>query len=228
MSKPPTEPRVTVDLPVRIWGLTGDGRAFSQRARAQNISSDGALLNGVESDLKVGDIIGVECEEQKARCTVIWVVNAGAVKKNQVGIRLLANQKCPWTNYLSTDAGSTSFSDLNRRRFYRHKIGFPLELRNERMKTPSRINTTDVSGNGCYIESMMPMPVGTPLRIDFWLDSEHFNISATVRTCDPGVGNGIEFTGLTPQAKAHMQAYLDGINPQMGIAEPEPEDAESK
>ena len=137
MAKPPTEPRVTVDLPVRVWGLTGEGRAFSQRARAQNVSSEGALLNGVESDLKVGDVIGVQCEEQKARCTVIWVVNAGAIKKNQIGIRLLSTQKCPWTKYLSKGARSTAFSELNRRRFYRHKIGFPLELRGERSKTPS-------------------------------------------------------------------------------------------
>jgi hypothetical protein len=223
MAKSPTEPRVTVDLPVRIWGLTAEGKAFSQRARAQNISSEGALLNGVESELKVGDVIGVECDEQKARCTVIWAVNSGAMKKNQVGVRLLNNQKCPWTKYLSKDAGSPSFSDLNRRRFYRHKIGFPLEIRDERLKTPVRINTTDVSGNGCYVESMMPMPTGTPLRIDFWLDSEHFNIAGVVRTCDPGVGNGIEFTGLSPEAKAHMQAYLDAIDPQMGIAEPEAE-----
>ena len=223
MAKSPTEPRVTVDLPVRIWGLTAEGKAFSQRARAQNISSEGALLNGVESELKVGDVIGVECDDQKARCTVIWVVNAGAMKKNQIGVRLLTSQKCPWTSYLSKDATNPSFSDLNRRRFYRHKIGFPLELRDERLKTPVRINTTDVSGNGCYVESMMPMPAGTPLRIDFWLDSEHVNIAAVVRTCDPGVGNGIEFTGLSPEGKAHVQAYLDAIDPQMGIAEPGPE-----
>jgi hypothetical protein len=70
---------------------------------------------------------------------------------------------------------------------------------------------------------MMPMPAGTPLRIDFWLDSEHFNIAGVVRTCDPGVGNGIEFTGLSPEAKAHMQAFLDAIDPQMGLAEPAPE-----
>ena len=65
MAKPPTEPRVTVDLPVRIWGMSAEGRPFSQQARAQNISSEGALLTGVESELKVGDVIGVQCDEQE-------------------------------------------------------------------------------------------------------------------------------------------------------------------
>ncbi len=59
------EHRETVDLPVRIWGITAQGRPFSQHARAQNISSEGALLNNVESELKVGDVIGVECEDKR-------------------------------------------------------------------------------------------------------------------------------------------------------------------
>jgi len=218
MAEHQTEPRLTVDLPVRVWGMTAEGRAFSQHARAQNISSEGALISGVENELKVGDVIGVQCDEKKARCTVIWAMHTGAIKKNQVGIRLLADQECPWKNYLPLDGATVSISPSNRRRFYRHKIKLPLELRDERVKAPTRINATDVSGNGCYVESMLPLPLGTVLRIDFWLDSEHINITAVVRTCDPGVGNGIEFTGMPPDGKARMQAYLDAIDPQMGVS----------
>jgi PilZ domain len=214
------EPRLTVDLPVRIWGMTAEGKAFSQHARAQNISTEGALLSGVESELKVGDVIGVQCDDKKARCTVIWAMNTGLVKKNQVGIKLLADQECPWKNYLPLDGATVTISASNRRRFHRHKISLPIELRDERINAPTRINATDVSGNGCYVETMLPLPVGTVLRIDFWLDNEHLNISAVVRTCDPGVGNGIEFTGMTPDGKARMQAYLDAIDPQMGVSAP--------
>jgi hypothetical protein len=66
------------------------------------------------------------------------------------------------------------------------------------------------------------LPLGTVLRVDFWLDSEHINITAVVRTCDPGVGNGIEFTGMGTEMKARMQAYLDAIDPPMGISGPKP------
>ena len=222
MAEHQTEPRLTVDLPVRIWGMTAEGRTFSQHARAQNISSDGALINGVESELKVGDVIGVQCDAVKARCTVVWAVNAGSIKKNQVGVKLLADQECPWKTYLPLDGATVSISGSNRRRYYRHKISLPIELRDERVKTPIRINATDVSGNGCYIESMMPLPVGTVLRVDFYLDSERVNITAVVRTCDPGVGNGIEFTGMPPDGKTRMQAYLDAIDPQMGPSDSKP------
>jgi len=214
-----SEPRLSVDLPVRIWGMSADGRPFSQHARAHNISSEGALISGVENELKVGDVIGVQCDEKKTRCTVVWVMNTGPVKKNQVGVKLVAEQECPWKNYLPLDGATVSIGS-NRRRYHRHKISLPLELRDERVNAPLRINATDVSGNGCYVESMLPLPLGTVLRVDFWLDAEHVNITAVVRTCDPGVGNGIEFTGMPQEMKERMQAYLDAIDPQMGVAKP--------
>ena len=223
MADQQTEPRLTVDLPVRIWGMSAEGRPFSQSAHAHNISSEGALISGVESELKVGDVIGVQCAERKTRCMVVWVMNTGPVKKNQVGVKLVADQECPWKNYLPLDGATVTIAPSNRRRWHRHKVTIPLELRDERVNAPIRINATDVSGNGCYVENMLPFPLGTVLRVDFWLDSEHIKITAVVRTCDPGVGNGIEFTGMPVDGKARMQAYLDAIDPPMGISAPKPE-----
>jgi hypothetical protein len=143
-------------------------------------------------------------------------MNTGSGKKNQVGVKLIADQDPPWKNYLPLDGATVKIADSNRRRYYRHKISLPLELRDERVNAPLRINATDVSGNGCYVESMQPLPLGTVLRVDFWIDSEHVKITAVVRTCDPGVGNGIEFTGMPADTKERMQAYLNTIDPQMG------------
>ena len=98
-----TEPRLSVDLPVRVWGMTAAGRPFPQSAHALNISSEGALISGIESELQVGDVIGVQFAEKKTRCTVISAMNTGPVKKNQVGIELLAAQECPWKSYLPVD-----------------------------------------------------------------------------------------------------------------------------
>jgi hypothetical protein len=145
-------------------------------------------------------------------------MNTGPVKKNQVGVKLVADQECPWKNYLPLDGATVKIDPSNRRRFYRHKIMLPLELRDERVNAPLRINATDVSGNGCYVESIMPLPLGTVLRVDFWLDAEHIHITAVVRTCDPGVGNGIEFTGMPAEMKERMQAYLDSIDPPRGVS----------
>jgi len=59
----------------------------------------------------------------------------------------------------------------------------------------------------------MPLPVATALRVDFWMGEERLSPSAIVRTRDPGVGMGIEFTGMPEEAKKKFQAHLDAKDP---------------
>jgi hypothetical protein len=49
------------------------------------------------------------------------------------------------------------------------------------------------------------------LRVDFWVDSEKMSTTGIVRTKDPGVGMGIEFTGLPPVSQKRFQTFLDGL-----------------
>jgi len=215
------EPRLDTDLPIRVWGMDSHGKPFIQHVRAKNISNQGALVSGVECELKPGDIIGVQVEQKKARCRIVWVVDAGGIYKNQVGLQLLEGQECPWKEALSGPAAAPTPSahPSNRRRRARHKISFNLELRDERTNVPMRVNATDISGNGCYIEMIMPMAVGTALKVDFWIEQEHVNSSAIVRTCDPGVGMGIEFLTLTPDLQERFQSLLEKLDP-AGISGP--------
>lgn len=214
-------PRATLELRVRVWGMGANEHVFFQNAMAQNVSTTGACIYGLEQELKVGDIIGVQYEGKKARCRVIWVVNAGGIKKVQVGVQLIADQECPWVAMLPQEAqvaAAIPRSPDNRRKFQRHKISYPLELKDERVNTPMRVNATDISGNGCYVESIMPLPVSTSLKVDLWIDQEHIATSAVVRTRDPGVGMGIEFTGLTEDFKKRFQAHLDQMDPGLPAA----------
>src|SRR5271163_5134930 len=96
MSGTGAAPRATLDLRVRVWGMGANNQPFHQNATAQNVSITGACISGIEQQLKVGDVIGVQYEAKKARCKVIWVVDAGGMKKTQVGVQLVADQECPW------------------------------------------------------------------------------------------------------------------------------------
>lgn len=228
MSAQGSAPRTTLDLKVRVWGMGANDQPFFQNAMAQNVSATGACLYGIEPNLKVGDVIGVQYEGKKARCKVIWVVDAGALKKTQVGVQLVADQDCPWAAVLPTemkvDERTASRHD-NRRKYIRHKISYPLELRDERVNTPMRVNATDISGNGCYVETVMPLTIGTALRVDLWIEEERLSPSAVVRTRDPGVGMGIEFTGLPEASKKRFQDHLDSLDPAMALG---PKSTETK
>jgi hypothetical protein len=197
------------------------GQAFFQNATIQNVSTTGACIYGIEPELKIGDVIGLQYETKKARCKVIWVMEAGALKKTQIGVQLVVDQECPWLAALPPEVRAIAPAQRapdNRRKFHRHKISFPLELRDERVNTPMRVNATDISGNGCYVETVMPLAIGTSLKVDFWIDQEHLTSSATIRTRDPGVGMGIEFTGMTEDSKRRFQAHLDEMDQSMSAA----------
>jgi hypothetical protein len=196
--------------------MGANNQPFFQNAMAQNISATGACIYGIEPELKVGDVIGVQYEGKKARCKVVWVVDAGALKKIQAGVQLVQDQDCPWITALPTEERTVIRHD-NRRKFARHKISFPLELRDERVNTPLRVNATDISGNGCYVETVMPLSVGTSLRVDLWVGQDRLTPSAVVRTRDPGVGMGIEFTGLPEESKKRFQAHLDKLDPGISL-----------
>jgi hypothetical protein len=94
------EPRVQVDLPVRVWGTDEHGAWFKQDAAARNISRSGALLAGLRQPLRSGDLIGVQYGANKARFRVVWVRDSDAGSMIQVAVHKVEEDECPWKELL--------------------------------------------------------------------------------------------------------------------------------
>lgn len=90
----------------------------------------------------------------------------------------------------------------------RIKVKVPVELHLENSDAPFRTATTDLSLLGCYIESMYPFPLGTVLEIKLQL-TETLLVLGSVVTCDPQVGNGIQFTKMLPEDIEELRTFLD-------------------
>jgi len=208
-----------------MWGMGADGHAFFENARARNISSEGALLSDIEHPLMPGDVIGVQYREKKARFRVVRVIDTGPLQKGQADVQMVEGQQCPWQQELirpdataapaapAAPATQNPSSPQEKRRFVRHKVRFPIELRHERGGgAQMRTNATDTSGCGCYVETLLPLPVGTPLSVTFWMESEKVNTAGMVRACDWGVGMGIEFTGLDIQSQERLQRLIEKLD----------------
>lgn len=206
-------PRIPVNLDLRVWGMAADGRPFSQHARARNISTGGALLSELDRDLKIGDTIGIQNGAKKARCRVVWSANTRSAQKIKVGVQLLSDQECPWGSLLSTPQKSAPVFAQNQRRWERHKISFVIILHHDRTPLPLRVNATDISASGCYVETLSPFSVGTCLNAVLSFGADRFATRTFVRTCDPQVGMGIEFVGLKSEEQQRFQEYLRAINP---------------
>jgi hypothetical protein len=209
------EIRVAVDLIVRIWGMA-NGRAFFQNAYARQLGHESALLSGIEHSLQAEDVIGLQYGDKKARFRVLRVKDLGLPQRIQADVQLLSGQQCPWKELVREDAETSENQPApvneNQRQFRRLKVKFPLELRDERGGGPAmQTNTADASGRGCYVESLVPLPLGTKLTITFWIDSEKISAGAAVRASDPGVGMGIEFIGLDEKIKLRLQSHLEAV-----------------
>src|SRR6266849_4490680 len=180
------EPGVDVDLLVRVWGMGADGHPFFQNAHARNISNHSATLSGIEHRLTPGDIIGVKLADEKARFKVVWVIGAEHLERTKTGVQILEGQQCPWVQELAKSGKTTTHPDAppsdNRRRSERLKVPFPIEICDERGRSaPMRTQASDISSRGCYVETLLPLPLSTALSITFWLDSAKITTAAVVR-----------------------------------------------
>lgn len=212
MEKRP-ESRVPADIPVRIWGMDADGKPFFQSALAGSLSNEGAQLTNLHHCLKIGDIIGIQYAEKKARFKVIWSNPSSAPRKNKAGVQILPEQTIPWVDITEENKRKPVKVGSEKRRFMRHKVNFPIVISFEDINRPHmQCSATDIGGRGCYVETFSPLSIETEIIITFWLDSEKIKTTAVVRTSDPGVGMGMEFTALENDIQLRLQEYLEKID----------------
>jgi hypothetical protein len=199
----------------RLFGMDANGKAFFQHAHITNFTRDGAVLTGVEHQLNQGDIIGVQFAEKKVRCSVVRVADGGVPQRTKVEVQLIAGQDCPWKELVSAGGapGPAIPSGKDKRRFVRHKVRFPIEIREEHgTSTPMQTAATDIGGRGCYVEMLIPFPLGRAVSVTFWLESDKIHTPAVVRASDPGVGMGLEFTGLDDATQQRLQRELEKLD----------------
>jgi hypothetical protein len=99
-----SEARRAADLALTVWGVDIQGEHFLQDVHAQDISLSGALLSGLDTDLKSGDVIGILYAGKKARYRVIWIRYDGTGDKMQVAVHRVQTDPCPWMELLQRKA----------------------------------------------------------------------------------------------------------------------------
>jgi c-di-GMP-binding flagellar brake protein YcgR len=98
-----------------------------------------------------------------------------------------------------------------RRRYPRRTVQVQLELHLEGSDVPLRMETTDLSRGGCYVQLMMTLPIATYLQATLWLDNCPVRVRARVVTRHPQFGNGIIFLEFEGNGEKALAEYLDAI-----------------
>lgn len=108
------EARSNIDLVLMVWGVDTQGERFVQEAHAREISMSGALLSGIDAELRSGDVVGILYGPRKARFRVVWVRYDESGDKTQVAVHRIEPDACPWRELLVEEsAGSGAPSEIH-------------------------------------------------------------------------------------------------------------------
>jgi hypothetical protein len=98
------ERRTEVDLSLTVWGVSTKGERFLQQVRARDISLSGAMISGLDTELRAGDVIGILYAGKKARYRVVWIRYDGEGEKLQAAVHRIVPDECPWQSLLGDSA----------------------------------------------------------------------------------------------------------------------------
>ena len=88
------EPRMEAKLHVRIAGIDASGSPILLMVPTRNVSRQGALLDGIQATLKVGEIVAITYKTSRARFRVTWV--GDGERAGQIGVQNVDTDKCIW------------------------------------------------------------------------------------------------------------------------------------
>jgi len=99
-----------MNLGLLVWGVDTKGERFLQEAHARDISLSGALLSGLDADLRSGDVIGILHAGRKARYRVVWIRYDECGDKMQVAVHRVDPDVCPWQHLLASAEAPATIS----------------------------------------------------------------------------------------------------------------------
>jgi len=90
------EQRVFVELPVKIWGMDSNSRPFTLSASLRTISGHGATLQGVNVQLKPGEVVDLQYQGTNAQFRVVWLGKPGTEMQGEIGVENLSQDVRLW------------------------------------------------------------------------------------------------------------------------------------
>ena len=232
---PRREPRRTVALAVRVFGLDATGKPVNCECSTVDISAHGARLIGAQH-WTPGEVVGVRHGSEKGRFRIVWLGRPGSHAESQIGLQAVEVSRHFWgasmpqfpaqansTAIRSRIGGvtdgtprpgrlssvSTSLPYADTRRYVRLRCNGGVKL------IVNGINhwgtVIDLSAGGCYVECPSTYPVGHVLYMKIGIDDFKFESDAAVRVTHPGMGMGLEFIRTTAHERGNLEEYVSEL-----------------
>jgi hypothetical protein len=205
-----TEVRAQGALSVRVLGMDANGRPMLETAQTVNISRHGVVIGGLRSRVNPGEVVSLQYKGRKVRYRVVWAGQGETA--GQLGLEQINLQDDLWQQDAPLDTGGDTGFDTRepgaeRRQQRRFETSLPVEVRSPQ-GAPIRAEISDVSLNGCYVNTLFPVPLDSVVTIVFWLGDDKLVVKGQARTSVLGVGCGIEFIDLSAEVSKGLAEYL--------------------
>ena len=97
---------------------------------------------------------------------------------------------------------------MDRRLDLRSAFIAPVEVIDLRTGMRVQARTSDLSSNGCYVDTLNPFPAGTGIKLRICRGTEQLEIRANVSARFTGSGMGLVFREVTPAQRAVLESWL--------------------
>ena len=151
---------------------------------------------------QIGEVARVHRREDGYGVAVILFAGARASQTQSAGLSATAS---PANSRVS---GAASTAPSERRCATRLPFVAPVEMLE--MGTGSRIKarTSDLSPQGCYVDTLNPLAVGAAVRLQIHRAGLVLDVLANVTSRHIGSGMGLEFNEITEAQKTVLQSWL--------------------
>ena len=204
------DPRIEARLQVRIAGVDATGRPLLQTVATHNISRHGALLEGIQSAFKPGEIVSLSYKNDKARFRVAWVGEPGTKRAGQIGVQSVDPAKCIWKTAILPPTTDDKYIPPAREQRMHARVPCRLgaELYMQGSEARVRVSVTNISVGGCFVAMPTLLPDKGRLKIVVWADETKLVIQGVVASQRPGFGISIKFTEMTEIVRERLNAFI--------------------
>lgn len=99
-------------------------------------------------------------------------------------------------------------SDTERRNAVRYQLTVSAEVVELKSGTRFSTRTTDLGPGGCFVDTLMPLPIGSDVNIRLHKDNISIEATGTVTFSQAGLGMGIAFAEMPPERHSAFEAWL--------------------
>ena len=200
-------------LQVRVAGIDASGRPLLQMVTTQNISRQGARLDGIQGAFKPGEIISVSYKNSKARFRVSWMGDTGTDRAGQMGVQSIDPAKCIWdaATLPPTSADTYAAKTKERRQHRRVPCELGAELYMQDSEVLVRVDVRDISEGGCFVEMHTLPPDQGQLKIVVWANNTKLAMRGIVASRRPGFGISIKFTEMSEEVRQQLRHFIQSV-----------------